>query len=251
VPDSLITGRWLATEGVAFAPWTFDLRAEGNRLTGTVSQGGADGKGWATSLTTPVAISDGRIDGNAIAFTVINPQASNRRILFKGQVDGDEIRFQRDFEPLSGGGLGRDGIYGQYGASQFVAKRESKESNQPRLSRSISGTWVAQGVPNGPWTWELSAAGTRVTGTVRQASGESGPMDIFEGAIAGPAVFFKAKSPDGDRTIAFTGMIHGDEMTVLRVVEVRSGGSSGSGGVFSVSSPQVVLARRTPGTASD
>jgi hypothetical protein len=112
----------------------------------------------------------------------------------------------------------------------------------------VSGRWIVQSVPNGPWTWDLRMSGRRVTGTVKQGSGETAPLEIFDGALDGPAVFFKVKSPDSGRTIRFTGMVNGEEMTILRVVEGTTGDAYGTLGVFSASAPSVVLARREPGT---
>jgi hypothetical protein len=262
LPDSVITGRWVATEGVARAPWTFDLVVQGTKLTGTVSQGYPEGRGRHTGTTPPTAIADGRIDGNTITFSVTHPRASNRRIEFKGRIENDQIAFDRDVVILGAGPLGRSGLYGKDGAKHFVAKRVSNQpvlsstsTNTPssdarrtwRARHNVSGRWVAQGVPNGPWTWELRMAGRRVTGTVKQG-GESSPMEIFEGALNGSSVFFKVKSPDGARTIAFTGLVNGEEMTILRVVEGPPDAEYGSIGVFDASAPPVVLARREPGT---
>jgi hypothetical protein len=245
-PDSLITGRWQATEGVAFAPWTFDLQADGNRLTGTVSMGSNDGRGVSTSLTMPVAIADGQIDGNNISFTVTNPRASNRMIVFKGRVESDRISFQRDVQVLGSGDLGRDGIYGINGARQFVAQRVSSQpmlstlTNPPDMprARNVSGRWIVQGVPNGPWTLDLNASGSRLTGTIRDSREMANSADVFDGAVDGPLVFFKSKSPDGSQTMAFTGIVNGNEMTIL-----RAGGAN-------VSGPAVVMAKREPRSAT-
>ncbi|MGO8678451.1 MAG: hypothetical protein ACLQVX_21625 [Limisphaerales bacterium] len=66
-----ITGAWKA-EDVAFAPWTFTLRAEGAKVTGTVSQGASSGT-MTTTLTGATVIHDGAIEGNKVSFTDQTP----------------------------------------------------------------------------------------------------------------------------------------------------------------------------------
>lgn len=68
-----VTGVWTAT-GVSFAPWTFTLRAEGGRVTGTVSQGGSSGS-MTTNPTGATPIYDGAIEGNEISFKCDSPGA--------------------------------------------------------------------------------------------------------------------------------------------------------------------------------
>lgn len=73
---------------------TFNFKAEGNKLTGTVSgrQGGE----------TP--ISDGEINGEDISFTVTaNVRGNEVKVLYKGKLAGKEIKFTRSRE---GGGEG-------------------------------------------------------------------------------------------------------------------------------------------------
>src|ERR1700682_2289351 len=67
---------------------TFNLKAEGNQLTG--------------SVTTPrgeVQISDGKIEGDDISFAQVMEFNGNQvKLLYKGQVSGDEIKFTRQRE---------------------------------------------------------------------------------------------------------------------------------------------------------
>jgi pimeloyl-ACP methyl ester carboxylesterase len=99
----------------------------------------------------------------------------------------------------------------------------------------FTGTWTAGGQTAAIIV--LTAAGPQVTGTVAD-------RDIYEGRTDGSTVTFKVKSPDGDRTITFTGKITGDEIAFTREVQVQDGGSPGIAGIFSVSAPLQFAARR-------
>ena len=82
---------------------TFNLKAEGNTLTGNVKTERGE-----------VPISDGKINGDEISFvTVMNFNGNEFRILYKGKVSGNEIKFTRQRE----GGQGR--------TSEFTAKKAS------------------------------------------------------------------------------------------------------------------------------
>src|ERR1035437_3486764 len=102
-----ITGTWKAEE-VAFAPWTFTLKTEGAKVTGTVSQGGSNGT-WTTTLTGDTAIYDGAIDGNKVSFKCDSPDGA-RTIAFSGMMAGDSITFTRKVTVQPGGSPGMNGI---------------------------------------------------------------------------------------------------------------------------------------------
>ena len=81
------------------------LLSQGDRgqITGTVSSPRGEQQ-----------ISEGKIDGDAISFTVVVEFNGNQmKFLYKGKVAGDEIKFTRE----------REG--GQEGAREFTAKRSS------------------------------------------------------------------------------------------------------------------------------
>jgi hypothetical protein len=81
---------------------TFNFKAEGDKLTGTISGRQGD---------TPIA--DGKISGDEISFTVTRErQGATIKQLFKGKVAGDEIKFTRATE----GGQGNQPV-------EFTAKR--------------------------------------------------------------------------------------------------------------------------------
>ena len=99
-----ISGKWVAQvpgrQGQT-RETTFNFKAEGAKLTGTVSGMQGDNP-----------ISDGKIDGENISFTVVSNFGGNEvKLLYKGKVSGDEIKFTRS----------RDG--GTQPPQEFTAKR--------------------------------------------------------------------------------------------------------------------------------
>ena len=98
-----VTGTWKGSfdyNGTA-VPLTFDMKADGDALTGTV-----------TGLPTPkVDIKDGKVDGDDVSFWVgIEFQANPIKLVVKGKVKGDEITFN----------IGTEG--GEWG-TQLTAKK--------------------------------------------------------------------------------------------------------------------------------
>jgi hypothetical protein len=83
-----VDGKWTAQvpgRGGQTRETTFTFKAEGEKLTGTVS--GMQGD-------TP--ISDGKISGDEISFTLkLNFQGNEITFLYKGKVSGDEIKMTR------------------------------------------------------------------------------------------------------------------------------------------------------------
>ena len=101
-----VTGKWVAkVEGKdgQVSEQVFNLKADGATLTGNV--------------TTPrgeTAISNGKIDGDAISFTIVRETPNGTmKMLYKGKVSGDELKLHMERE----GGQGR--------ARDFTAKRSS------------------------------------------------------------------------------------------------------------------------------
>ncbi len=69
---------------------TFDLKADGSTLTGTMS----NQRGEQT-------ITDGKVDGDNISFTVVMKMGDNeRKLMFKGVMSGDSIKFTRSMEGM-------------------------------------------------------------------------------------------------------------------------------------------------------
>ena len=86
-----ISGKWIAQvpgrQGQT-RETTFNFKAGGAKLTGTVSGMQGDNP-----------ISDGKIDGDNVSFTVVSNFGGNEvKQLYKGQVSGDEIKFSRSRE---------------------------------------------------------------------------------------------------------------------------------------------------------
>ena len=86
-----INGKWIADlpgrDGQT-RQQTFNFKAEGNKLTGTIS--GRQGE-------TP--ISDGEINGDDISFSVTqNFRGNEVKVLYKGRLAGKEIKFTRSRE---------------------------------------------------------------------------------------------------------------------------------------------------------
>jgi len=101
-----VSGKWVAQvpgRGGQTREVTFNLKADGNNLTGTVSGRQGD-----------VQISDGKIDGDNISFNqVMEFNGNSVKLIYKGKISGDEIKFTRE----------REGGEGQPAA--FTAKRGS------------------------------------------------------------------------------------------------------------------------------
>jgi len=99
-----VDGKWVAQvpgRGGQTRETTFTLKADGTKLTGTVS--GMQGE---------VPIADGKINGDEISFTqTFEAQGNSIKVIYTGKVSGDEIKMTRK----------RDG--GDQPATEFTAKR--------------------------------------------------------------------------------------------------------------------------------
>lgn len=104
-----VTGKWTAEmqgRGGNTMTVTMNLKAEGNTLTGTVSGRNRD-----------TDISDGKIDGNNISFSVVREFNGNQfKQNYKGTVEGDTIHFT----------VTTEGGQGQGRSRQFDAKRAAQ-----------------------------------------------------------------------------------------------------------------------------
>ena len=108
-----ISGKWVAQipgrNGTM--EQTFTLKQSGETLTGTISSQRGDQE-----------ISEGKVSGDSVSFvTVMSFGGNEMKMLYKGTVAGDEIKFTRSMEggPGGGGGGGR----GRGGPMEFVAKK--------------------------------------------------------------------------------------------------------------------------------
>ena len=89
-----VTGKWAYEMQGKNGPQTanMNLKADGTKLTGTVS-----GRGGETE------ISDGKVDGDTITFTVVREFNGNKIVTkYTGKVSGDEIKFTIETEGKGG-----------------------------------------------------------------------------------------------------------------------------------------------------
>src|ERR1039458_3837529 len=187
-----ISGTWKAEEDVAFAPWTFTLKAEGTKLTGTVSQGGSSGT-TTTTLTGDTPIYDGAIEGNHVSFKCDSPDGGGT-VVFSGVMAGDIITFTREVTVKPGGYAGLNGIYGASGATHFTAKRvlASTAETVPRSAPAAAGS---AGTPSGDLRVVFLGTGTPIPDSDR-----SGPaVAVVAGTQAylvdaGPGVVRRASA---------------------------------------------------------
>jgi hypothetical protein len=114
--------RYVASEGVAFAPWTFDLKLRDGAVTGAVYQHRSDASGMSTGAVGPFEIFEGRLDGSRLTFKAGSP-GGERVATFNGELAGNEIRFTRTLELKPGTNPGQNGILGARGATEFVASK--------------------------------------------------------------------------------------------------------------------------------
>lgn len=86
-----VNGKWVAQvpgRGGQTRETTFNFKAEGAKLTGTVS-----------GMQGDQPISDGKIAGDDISFVVVaNFQGNEVKLVYKGKVAGDEIKMTRTRE---------------------------------------------------------------------------------------------------------------------------------------------------------
>lgn len=85
------TGKWVAQvpgRNGQMREVTFNLKADGSSLGGTVSGRQGD-----------VQISDGKIDGDSLSFSqVMEFNGNSVKLIYKGKISGDEIKFTRERE---------------------------------------------------------------------------------------------------------------------------------------------------------
>lgn len=101
-----VSGKWTAEtqgRGGQTRTVTMTFKADGSNLTGSIS--GPRGE---------TEISDGKVDGDTVTFTVVREFNGNTmKINYTGKVSGDEIKFKTEMQ----GGQGR--------TMEFTAKRST------------------------------------------------------------------------------------------------------------------------------
>lgn len=116
--DSKVTGTWTWTQqggrgggqgGNANATprkSTLKLKADGDKLTGTLSQPafGRGGQGGAAPAPRETEISDGKIKGDEISFTVKRENNGNQFVTkYNGKLEGDTIKGKIEMPGRNGG----------------------------------------------------------------------------------------------------------------------------------------------------
>jgi hypothetical protein len=110
-----VSGKWTyegpGRGGNPGRPVTIILKADGATLTGTVPAGGRPG---GDTPPPPVDITDGKVDGNNISFTVKREFNGNSMVIkYEGVLTGDELKLK----------ITRDGRDGTPMTNEVVAKR--------------------------------------------------------------------------------------------------------------------------------
>jgi hypothetical protein len=101
-----VAGKWVAEQpgrqgGVTQT--TFDFQVAGDKLTGTMKRGDQE----------PVAISEGKVEGDNVSFVVVRSFGGNdMKITYKGKVAGDELRLTPEMPAGMGGPGGGPGAGG-------------------------------------------------------------------------------------------------------------------------------------------
>ena len=105
-----VTGKWVSeTQGRDGTPrqTTYDLKADGAKLTGTVLQpmgGRGGGGGGAPPAPTPAPISNGKVDGNNVSFEVTRDFGGNSMTTkYEGVVAGSEMKLKITRPDFQGG----------------------------------------------------------------------------------------------------------------------------------------------------
>ena len=115
-----VAGKWIAEapSNQGTSEITLIFKVDGTTLTGTLDNSVMPGA---------IEIKDGKIQDNDISFHVLRLFGENEmKVVWKGQVSGDEIRFTRAIEGgMMGGGAGAGGGGGGGGAApdEIIAKR--------------------------------------------------------------------------------------------------------------------------------
>lgn len=113
---------------------------------------------------------------------------------------------------------------------------------------ALAGTWRA--VLPGPEStvhFDLKADGGSLSGSISPnatANLAAATVPIVDGRSGDGVLTFKAISPDGARTITFTGTLAGDELNFVREVLVPPDAPAGREGVFGVLGPNAFTAKR-------
>ncbi len=101
-----VTGKWTyegpGRGGNPGRPVTLDLKADGAKLTGTVS-GMMGGRGGGGGAPQPLEIQNGKVDGNNVSFeTKVEFNGNTRVTKYEGTMSGDELKLKITRETQNG-----------------------------------------------------------------------------------------------------------------------------------------------------
>jgi hypothetical protein len=166
---------WVVDTGVAYPPWTFDLKVDGGTVTGVATQALTDSaSGFRAPNRGPFDIYDGEADGAAISFK-LKTANGGRIIALSGVRRGDQLAFTRSVQVVSGDS-GRDGILGAKGATGFTAVLNGRETTH------------SVGLIDAPPPAATMPSGTSNASTARQTVSYSGvSIDVTALASASDA----------------------------------------------------------------
>ena len=99
-----LSGKWVAESpgrgGGPAVKTTFDLKADGTKLTGTVAGGMGRQGGEAPP---PAEISNGKVDGNKVSFEVKRQGPNGEMVMkYEGTLSGDDLKLTQSFETPNG-----------------------------------------------------------------------------------------------------------------------------------------------------
>jgi hypothetical protein len=114
-----VAGKWIAEapSGQGTSEITLIFKVDGATLTGTLDN---------SLMPGAIEIKDGKIQDNDISFHVLRSFGENEmKVVWKGKISGDEIRFTREIEGgmMGGGPGGGAGAGGGAAAPEIIAKR--------------------------------------------------------------------------------------------------------------------------------
>ncbi len=194
-----VTGTWKTefNTRIGVQKYTFELKQDGNTVTGTASSD-IGGEKSESKLV------EGRIDGDAVSFVeMLNFQGNDLRITYQGKASADEIAFTREV--------------GDFASEKLVARREAPPVN-------IVGQWQASfdtlvGVQKYVFNFQVdegkvTANATAVTG------GEKREIAFQDAILHGDTLTLVERRQIQDReiSISFTGRVGQDRIQFTRSV---------------------------------
>ena len=126
------------------------------------------------------------------------------------------------------------------------------QSGAAQTNSQFGGRWEADGMPAGPWIFELSVDGSTVTGRAMQHGGIPGPSPIYQGKVEGGTIVFKSRNPivsNVTKEVTFKGVLSGNVIAFERSIEILLNGTNDAtlpqeNGLFGSLGPTKFAAKR-------